>query len=158
MASAAAWTSALGLAGCPDLLFLDEPTASLDPQARRDFHALIQRAVAELGTTVLMTTHDLWEAEALATRIDILQRGRIIATGTRDELTSQIAGRDHVAHTLHGRRHEEDVLDSTAYVRDLLTRHGEAVTALEVRPASLEDTYLAYVHAAEADTPAEHAA
>ncbi len=50
---------ALGLAGRPELLFLDEPTASLDPQARRDFHALIHRAVTELGTTVLMTTHDL---------------------------------------------------------------------------------------------------
>lgn len=108
---------------------------------------------------MLITTHDLWEADALATRIAILVAGRVIASGTREELTHQIAGADHVAYSLQGRRHEERVADATGFVRDLLARHGEAVTELEVRPASLEDTYLAYVHRAETNgDPREQAA
>lgn len=149
---------ALGLAGRPELLFLDEPTASLDPQARRDFHDLVRRAVGELGTTVLITTHDLWEADALATRIDILVAGRIIASGSRAELTAQIAGRDHVGYTLAGRRVEVEVADATRFTRDLLVTQGDAVTALEVRPASLEETYLTYVRGAERPEPAEEQA
>lgn len=140
---------AIGLAGRPELLFLDEPTGSLDPQARRDFHHLVRGAVAELGTSVLITTHDLWEAEALATRIAILVGGRIIAAGTRGELAASIAGTDHVGYTLAGERHDHDVADGTGFTRDLLATHGTAVTDLEVRPASLEDTYLRYVHRAE---------
>ncbi|MCA0437816.1 MAG: ABC transporter ATP-binding protein [Actinobacteria bacterium] len=149
---------AIGLAGRPELLFLDEPTASLDPQARRDFHDLVRRAVGELGTSVLITTHDLWEADALATRIAILVSGRIIACGTRAELTAQIAGTDHVAYTLAGQRHQHAVTDATGFTRELLATHGAAVTELEVRPASLEDTYLTYVQSAEKAEPSKETA
>lgn len=142
---------ALGLVGRPQLLFLDEPTASLDPQARRDFHALVRRAVREIGTTILLTTHDLWEADELANRIAILVGGRIIAQGTRADLTNQITGTDCVRYTLNGTEHTESVSDSTGFVRDLFLRHGEAITGLEVHRASLEDTYLAYIRSAETE-------
>ena len=149
---------AIGLAGRPELLFLDEPTAGLDPQARRSFHELVRRAVGELDTTVLLTTHDLWEAEALATRIVILVAGRIIASGTRNELTAQIAGQDHVSYTLDGQRHHQDVTDGTAFVRALLATHDRSVRCLEIRPASLEDAYLAHVAAAGRAARPEEAA
>ncbi len=83
---------AVAMAGHPELLFLDEPTAGLDPQARREFHGLLAGIRRELGTTVLMTTHDLDEAGKLASRIIILAAGRIAAQGTAVELRNQIAG------------------------------------------------------------------
>ena len=66
---------AVGIIGRPELLFLDEPTAGFDPQARRDFHDLIHRLTDLEDTTVLLTTHDLDEAEKLADRILILAGG-----------------------------------------------------------------------------------
>ncbi|RCK70236.1 ABC transporter ATP-binding protein [Desertihabitans brevis] len=144
---------AVGLVGRPEIVFLDEPTASLDPRARRDFLALIQRVGDDLGSTILMTTHDLAEAEELADRILILVGGQVIATGTSKELTDQIAGHDRVRWAVDGQRHEESTGDSTAFARDLFSRYGEQVHELEVRRASLEDAYLSIVQAAEHDTP-----
>jgi ABC-type multidrug transport system ATPase subunit len=63
---------AVGIVGRPELLFLDEPTAGFDPQARRDFHGMIRRLADDEHTTILLTTHDLDEAERLADRILIL--------------------------------------------------------------------------------------
>ena len=60
---------AIGIVGRPELLFLDEPTAGFDPEARREFHDLVHRLSDELDTTILLTTHDLDEAEKLADRI-----------------------------------------------------------------------------------------
>jgi ABC-2 type transport system ATP-binding protein len=77
---------AMSLIGDPPVIFLDEPTTGLDPQARLDVWAGI-RALAERGTTVLLTTQYLDEAEQLADRIAILHGGRIIADGTLAELT-----------------------------------------------------------------------
>ncbi|MEV5710618.1 ABC transporter ATP-binding protein [Actinoallomurus sp. NPDC052274] len=130
---------AIGLVGRPEMLFLDEPTAGFDPEARRDFHALIQGIAGE--TTIMLTTHDLPEAEKLADRIVILSEGRIVADGTAEEL----AGEDVVRWTLDGRRHERSTQDSTRFVFDLFKQYGDAVSSLEVRPASLEDTYLTLV-------------
>lgn len=143
---------AVGLVGRPELLFLDEPTAGLDPQARRDFHDLLRTAAGELDLTVLMTTHDLAEADQLADRIAILVDGRIIAEGTAAELARQIAGEDQVRWVRDGRRFEEATVDSTGFVRDLFREHGKAIAELEVRRASLEDTYLTLVQAAEQDS------
>src|SRR6185437_11725920 len=72
---------ALGIVGRPELLFLDEPTTGFDPAARRQFWDLI-RALAGEGTTILLTTHYLEEAEALADRLAVLAGGRIVAEGT----------------------------------------------------------------------------
>jgi ABC-2 type transport system ATP-binding protein len=150
---------AVGLVGRPELLFLDEPTAGLDPQARRDFHDLLRAVAEDLEVTVLMTTHDLAEADKVAGRIAILVAGRVIAEGTSDELSRRIAGQDRVRWVSNGRRFEERTLDSTAFVRTLLHDDGGSVTELEVHRASLEDTYLALVHDAEhATTEAADAA
>ena len=68
---------ALGIVGRPTLLFLDEPTTGFDPEARRQFWSLI-RSLRELGTTMLLTTHYLDEAEALADRVGVIARGRLV--------------------------------------------------------------------------------
>ena len=147
---------ALGLVGRPELVFLDEPTAGLDPQSRRDFHDLLRQAAAELDLTVLMTTHDLAEAEQLADHIAILVDGRIVAEGTSAELARQIAGEDHVRWVRAGRQFEHATADPTGFVRDLFAEHGQAISELEVRRASLEDTYLSLVRTAEHGPRALH--
>lgn len=146
---------AVGLVGRPELLFLDEPTAGLDPQARREFHELIARLAAERDTTVLLTSHDLEEADKLADRIVILAGGRIVADGTSVELARQIVGADEVRWVYGGQRFTQSTPDSTGFTRDLFARYGKDVTELEVRRASLEDTYLALVRRAEDAARAE---
>lgn len=140
---------AIGLVGRPELLFLDEPTAGLDPIARREFHRLVRQLASDLDTTILLATHDLDEAEKLANRIIILSGGRIIAQGTADELSRQIAGEDEVRWAYDGQRFTQSTPDSTRFARELFTQYGDAISALEIRRASLEDTYLALVHQAE---------
>lgn len=139
---------AIGIVGRPDLLFLDEPTTGFDPEARRGFHRLV-RDLRAAGTTVLVTTHDLHEAEVLADRIVILDAGRVLADGTPAELARRIAGADRVRWRHRGRPRVHATDDSTAFVRGLFERHGEEIAELEVRRASLEQTYLALVQAAE---------
>jgi ABC-2 type transport system ATP-binding protein len=78
---------ALGLVGRPELLFLDEPTTGFDPEARLAVWELLD-GVRDAGTTILLTTHDLFEAKRLADRIAILAHGRVRATGTAEELAS----------------------------------------------------------------------
>jgi ABC-2 type transport system ATP-binding protein len=136
---------AIGIVGRPELLFLDEPTTGFDPAARYEFHELVRRLAAEQRTTILLTTHDLDEAGKLADRIMVLSGGRIIAVGSAKELTRQIAGTDEVRWKLDGRRYCESTTESTAFVRQLFSRYGDAVDELEVRRASLEDTYLSLV-------------
>lgn len=146
---------AIGLVGRPELVFLDEPTAGLDPVARRDFHELIEGLVDEGGTTVLLTTHDLAEAEKLADRIMVLDRGRIVADGTAAELAKKIAGEDEVRWDRDGQSFRRTAKDSTRFVFELFKQYGEAIENLEVRRASLEDTYLTLVRRAESTDPAE---
>ncbi|MEV8318531.1 ABC transporter ATP-binding protein [Streptomyces sp. NPDC059900] len=136
---------AIGIVGRPELLFLDEPTAGFDPEARQEFHELVHRLAADHETTVLLTTHDLDEADRLADRILILSGGRIIADGSADDLARRIAGHDEVRWTCGGRHFVKSTAESTAFVRGLLREHGDAVGELEVRRASLQDTYLALV-------------
>jgi ABC-2 type transport system ATP-binding protein len=141
---------AIGIVGRPELLFLDEPTAGFDPQARREFHGLVHRLAEEGETMILLTTHDLDEAEKLADRIGILNGGRIVAEGTAAELARQIVGEDEVRWTRDGQRFARSTNQSTKFVFDLFKHYGEAIADLEVRRASLEDTYLALVRQAEA--------
>jgi ABC-2 type transport system ATP-binding protein len=87
---------AIGIVGRPDLLFLDEPTTGFDPQARREFHDVVHRLADLEGTTILLTTHDLDEAEKLADRILILAGGRIVANGSAAQLSREVEGRTEV--------------------------------------------------------------
>jgi len=83
---------ALGLMHRPDVLFLDEPTTGLDPEARTDMWSEIEQLAREEGVTVLLTTHYLEEADRLASQLAIVDRGRIVAAGTPDELKSELRG------------------------------------------------------------------
>ncbi len=136
---------AVGIVGRPELLFLDEPTAGFDPQARRDFHELVHRLSDLEGTTILLTTHDLAEAERLADRILILAAGRIVADGSADQLTRQVAGTAEVRWACGEERFVHPTDDPAGFVRRLFEQDGDRVTDLEVRRASLEDTYIAMV-------------
>ncbi|MGY1834747.1 ABC transporter ATP-binding protein [Blastococcus sp. SYSU DS0510] len=145
---------AVGIIGRPELLFLDEPTAGFDPQARRDFHDLVHRLSDLEGTSILLTTHDLAEAEKLADRILILAHGRIVASGSAEELTRQVAGTAEVHWACGSERYVHPTDDVVPFVRRLFEEHGDRLTDLEVRRASLEDTYLAMVQRFESGSPA----
>ncbi|RDI63138.1 ABC transporter ATP-binding protein [Nocardia pseudobrasiliensis] len=137
---------AIGIVGRPELLFLDEPTAGFDPQARREFHDLIHRLADDQQTTIMLTTHDLDEAEKLADRILILAGGRIIADGSADELSRRIKGEAEIRWTRDGQRFVHTTTESTKFVYELFQQYGEQIGELEVRRASLEDTYMTLVH------------
>ncbi len=141
---------AIGIVGRPELLFLDEPTAGFDPEARREFHDLVHRLSDVDDTTILLTTHDLDEAEKLCDRILILAGGVIIANGSADELSRRMSTEAEIRWTLHGDRFVHSTQDATRFVRDLFREHGDSVAELEVRRASLEDTYMAMVREFEA--------
>ncbi|GAA4714606.1 ABC transporter ATP-binding protein [Phytohabitans rumicis] len=136
---------AIGIVGRPELLFLDEPTAGFDPEARRDFHDLVHRLSDIDDTTILLTTHDLDEAEKLADRILILAGGAIIADGSPDELSRRIKTDAEVRWSRDGERFVHSTADATRFVRELFLQYGDAIADLEVRRANLEDTYMALV-------------
>jgi ABC-2 type transport system ATP-binding protein len=136
---------AIGIVGRPELLFLDEPTAGFDPAARREFHELVHRLTDVEQATVLLTTHDLAEAEKLADRVLVLGGGRIIADGSPDELALRMSAQAEVRWTVGGQRYVHPTDEATAFTRKLFAQYGEAVEDLEVRRASLEDTYMALV-------------
>lgn len=137
---------AIGIVGRPELLFLDEPTAGLDPQGRREFHDLIHNLVDHDNTTVLLTTHDLDEAGKLSDRILILAGGKIVANGSEDELATSIAHEAQVRWRANDVAHVHATPDPTGFVRSLLAGpDGDAVTDLLVSRASLEDTYIELV-------------
>lgn len=137
---------AIGIVGRPELLFLDEPTAGFDPHARREFHDLVHRLSDLEDTTILLTTHDLDEAEKLADRILILAGGSIIANGSADELSRKMSTNAEVKWTRGGRHYVDALTDPTRFVRELFGQYGEEISDLEVRRASLEDAYMALVH------------
>ncbi|WP_330304207.1 MULTISPECIES: ABC transporter ATP-binding protein [unclassified Streptomyces] len=149
---------ALALAGNPALIVLDEPTAALDVEARHSFWTSM-RAYARRGHTVLFSTHYLEEADAHADRIVVIDRGRIVADGTGEQLKRSVGG-NLVSFDLAGRGTEGLALlpgvvsvevrgerarlrtdDSDATVIALAGRG--AIRGLEVVPASLDDAFLA---------------
>ena len=133
---------ALALAGDPELLFLDEPTTGFDPAARRAAWDVVRR-LGELGKTVLLTTHYLDEAQALADRVAIVKDGRIVAEGAPGELGTD--GRYLVAYDSRGRRVHHETDDPTDLLHrltaDALAR-GERLEGLTVTRPSLEEVYL----------------
>ena len=136
---------AIGIVGRPELLFLDEPTAGFDPAARREFHELVHRLTDLERATVLLTTHDLAEAEKLADRVIILAGGTIIADGSPDELALRLSGQAEVRWTRDGQRFVHPTDQATKFTRELFRQFGESVEDLEVRRPNLEDTYMTLV-------------
>jgi len=149
---------ALAICGNPDLLFLDEPTAGLDVEARRGLWEEIRRLV-DRGKTVLLTTHYLEEADALADRIAVINQGEIIAEGTPAEIKAQTSGKRircitalSVANLLEipgvtsARQDREAVeihaREAEAVVRTLLARD-PSLSGLEIASAGLEEAFLA---------------
>ncbi|HEV2373007.1 MAG TPA: ATP-binding cassette domain-containing protein [Streptosporangiaceae bacterium] len=109
---------ALGVIHSPKVLFLDEPTAGLDPQSRAHMWGEVRRLRSE-GMTVFLTTHYLEEADALCDRIAIIDHGEIVASGTPDELKREIAG-DVLTVALNGSTpHAAELLSDQPYVHKL---------------------------------------
>ncbi|WP_156252221.1 ABC transporter ATP-binding protein [Pseudactinotalea terrae] len=134
---------AMSLVQQPKVLFLDEPTTGLDPTSRRRLWADI-RALARTGTTVLLTTQYLEEAEALADRIGVLAQGRIVAEGTAAELTARIGGEELVLTTGDGEVVRTLTTDGTAGgVAAALAQLGSDAAGLhvELRRPTLEDAF-----------------
>jgi ABC-2 type transport system ATP-binding protein len=155
---------ALAFVNQPELVFLDEPTSGLDPQARRDLHGDILGMKAA-GHTVLLTTHDLGEAEALCDRIAIIDRGRVIATGTPADLTARSGARqqvtiraaaplaretfagipgieDLVVDGVEARFHTASLTRTLAAILGRVDDRGIAIVDLHVQKASLEDVFI----------------
>lgn len=135
---------ALGIVGGPDLLFLDEPTTGFDPQARRAFWDLI-RSLRRDGTTILLTTHYLDEAEQLADRVAVIAAGRIVAVDTPQRLGGRLAHGVRVRWQEGGEEREEVTDAPTAVVAALGRRFGGEVPGLTVTRPSLEDVYLTMI-------------
>jgi len=135
---------ALGIVGRPELIFLDEPTTGFDPEARRQFWDVV-RDLARGGTSVLLTTHYLDEAEALADRVVIVNQGRVVAAGRPD----QVGGRQDAEATVRwmGPDGWEQATSATptALVVQLSERFGGEVPGLSIARPSLEDVYLALI-------------
>jgi ABC-2 type transport system ATP-binding protein len=131
---------ALGIVGRPELLFLDEPTTGFDPRARREFWGLVRELAAE-GTTILLTTHYLDEAEALADRVAVMVEGRMVAEGP----PATLGGRARGVTTVRWRDGVERTAAPTAFVEELARRYGGEVPGLVVTRPTLEDAYLSLV-------------
>ncbi|QIM22670.1 ABC transporter ATP-binding protein [Phycicoccus sp. HDW14] len=132
---------ALGIVGRPELLFLDEPTTGFDPQARRDFWGLI-RSLAHDGTTILLTTHYLDEAEQLADRVGVIAGGRLLALDTPADLGGRQQEEATVSWEEEGTRRRVRTAEPTAEVARLAARFPGEVPELTVSRPSLEDVYL----------------
>lgn len=131
---------ALALVGSPELVFLDEPTTGFDPEARRQFWALIE-SLREDGITILLTTHYLDEAEHLADRIAIINDGRLAALDTPAGLRAKAT--DSVVTWREGDTQRRAVTPTpTATLRELLATTEGEVQDLAVTKPSLEDVYL----------------
>ncbi|MFI5842947.1 ABC transporter ATP-binding protein [Catenuloplanes sp. NPDC051500] len=133
---------ALGIVGRPELLFLDEPTTGFDPEARREFWELVRDLNAS-GTTILLTTHYLDEAEALAARVGVIAAGRLVEVSTPADL----GGRQDALPTVSWRGPDgvlvqERTATPTALVNRLSGEFGGEVPGLAVNRPTLEDIYL----------------
>ncbi|MGY1617759.1 ABC transporter ATP-binding protein [Geodermatophilus sp. SYSU D00691] len=139
---------ALGIVGRPTLLFLDEPTTGFDPEARRQFWSLI-RSLRELGTTILLTTHYLDEAEALADRVGVIARGRLVEVAVPSTLGGRGTAPAVVSWTEDGVRRTQATGAPTAFVRQLAERFQGEVPDLAVARPTLEDVYLRMIEGPE---------
>ena len=160
---------AMALVHDPAVLFLDEPTTGLDPEVRAEMWAEISRLADKKGKSVLLTTHYLEEADQLAERIAIVDRGKVVAQGTPDELKRELRGdaihvdleREYNGTVTRALTDLDSVRDVSVDGRTLRARaddggravplvlgalesHGVAVTSVRVARPSLDDVYLKY--------------
>ena len=158
---------ALGLIGNPELVFLDEPTTGFDPRARRRSWDVISN-LTSLGSTIVLTTHYLDEAEYLADRVAVMAKGRIVADGTPNELRTSVASDTKIAFDLprldeplvallepltgqgRGRGRRVEILTPAptadlAHVTSWAMQRGIELEGLTVESADLEDVYLSLV-------------
>jgi ABC-2 type transport system ATP-binding protein len=155
---------ARGLLHRPKILFLDEPTRSLDPVSTADLHQRIRELMQVRGMTVFLITHDLHEAEKLCSRVAVMHQGRVRAVGSPDDLRRQVRPQrrytltlDAVSpaalgaleplvselHTSNGLLHFTipELRDHLSAILDLLRSHDTAIHAIESRTASLEELF-----------------
>jgi ABC-2 type transport system ATP-binding protein len=154
----------IALAGNPELVFVDEPTTGLDAEVRRTLWATL-RGLATAGRAVVLTTHYLEEADALADRIVVLNEGRVIAEGTPSQIKSLVPGRRITAESsipveqaagwtgVHGAQREGTrlellVTEPEAVLRELLDRD-RSVAGVTVTEPTLEDAFLTLTHRTE---------
>jgi ABC-2 type transport system ATP-binding protein len=134
----------LGIIGSPELLFLDEPTTGFDPEARRAFWALIE-SLRKGGTTIVLTTHYLDEAEALADRVAVIAKGKILEVSTPTQLGGRASAKARVQWKADGVIREEITDNPTDVVRKLSAQFPGEVPELQVLRPSLEDIYLSMI-------------
>jgi ABC-2 type transport system ATP-binding protein len=144
---------ALGIIGNPELIFLDEPTTGFDPEARRQFWGLIG-GLADEGTTILLTTHYLDEAEALADRVGVIAAGCIREIGAPADLGGRASAPATVSWRAGDGRESVQTAVPTKLVADLAARFGGEIPELTVTRPSLEDVYLRMIGDAAAGTAA----
>jgi ABC-2 type transport system ATP-binding protein len=135
---------ALALIGDPELMFLDEPTTGFDPEARRAAWDTV-RSLRDLGKTILLTTHYLEEAQALADRVAIVKDGRVLAVGPPRELGVGAAHYRVAYRDREGELVERQTEDPTALLHELTgaaLARGERLEELSVARPTLEDVYL----------------
>ncbi|MEV0405504.1 ABC transporter ATP-binding protein [Actinoallomurus sp. NPDC050550] len=135
---------ALGIIGGPELLFLDEPTTGFDPDARRQFWKLIE-GLAHDGTTILLTTHYLDEAEALADRVGVIADGRVLEVGSPMKLGGRANATARVGWFGPEGRQSIATDCPTQVVAELSHKFGGEVPGLTVARPTLEDVYLAMI-------------
>ena len=132
---------ALGIIGNPELLFLDEPTTGFDPEARRAFWLLID-GLRNDGTTIVLTTHYLDEAEALADRVAVINHGQIIEVSTPKQLGGRSTSKALVQWRDNGELKSEETENPTALVSTLRLQFSGEIPELSITRPSLEDIYL----------------
>lgn len=133
---------ALGVIGSPELLLLDEPTTGFDPGARRRFWELIRR-LADEGTTIVLTTHYLEEAEVLSDRLAVIAAGKVVAEGTPAALREEYGTQATVTWTEpDGAPRSEQTATPTRTVAELTRRFDGEIPGLLISRPTLEDVYL----------------
>ena len=132
---------ALGIIGSPELIFLDEPTTGFDPEARRAFWNLI-RTLRDEGATIVLTTHYLDEAEALADRVAVIIKGQIVEIAPPAELGGRATSLATISWRDGAQVRSEKSANPTERVTELAAQFGGEIPELSIKRASLEDIYL----------------
>jgi ABC-2 type transport system ATP-binding protein len=135
---------ALGIIGAPEILFLDEPTTGFDPEARRAFWELILALKAE-GTTIVLTTHYLDEAEALADRVAVINAGKIIEIATPLTLGGRHLAKATISWQEGGETKKQISENPTHDLLEIAKRFNGEIPELTVTRPSLEDIYLTMI-------------
>ena len=135
---------ALGIIGNPQILFLDEPTTGFDPEARRQFWDLI-RKLRDEGSTILLTTHYLDEAEALADRVAVIADGRIIEVASPHDLGGRKEAQTEVIWIENGLEKRVETDSPTELVKNLSEKFAGEIPGLQIKRPTLEDIYLKMV-------------